>query len=326
MKTVSAYFTERGFSPLRQIIYLAETYPPSTAYTYAATMQAHCQGYKTDPEWNDRMKTLRRIKNAFKGKVASPLTAETLKRAIASRKMCRNLALVICLWTSASRCGDLIYMKISHTTQIIVDGKMTGLTAILVSMVGSKGDRDGERGDSKALVIPDQLIHLVQPMLGERTSDQELWEFIKEVDPQCSFHSMRRGAVAQLLELSFKAGEIAELTLHGQSNRATIRALNTYMSQSWFREEREKNQISMSLALLRQLGLIQPALYQHVLEKWLMWDPFNSKYSRSFQDAKEADADLWTAQIKSYSHAVELEEKEERMIFAEPDKVMVRAH
>ena len=272
---------------------------PTTTLTYASSLQAipEFAYFKEDPEWKALFDT--KVKLAANSsetrKQARPFTEEDAVRVLQSATpLAAPAILALTLWVTASRYGDLPYMRI--TTQEKVAN--SSLTILLLDMPGSKGDRTGSRQDRKAVFIPDEWCSVLTTEIGRQkaarqeedarrakkqnptnpkkrnvSQDRPIFIYLmcKEVNKVCKVedarnmtaHSMRVGATHTLL-LQFKMIQIAALTLHGQQPRMELGALTRYTATAFLKEEREQSQLAMSLFLLVRMGRTSPLEAQEI--------------------------------------------------------------
>ena len=88
-------------------------------------------------------------------------------KIIAHRPKAPHVIVAAFLWVSASRYGDLKWVRI--TTKQFIDGPEP-LWLVLFNYRGSKGDPSGARGDQKAIFIPEVWLETLRLQLPKELS------------------------------------------------------------------------------------------------------------------------------------------------------------
>lgn len=109
---------------------------------------------------------------------------------------------------------------------------------------------------------------------------------VKEERPFTA-HSMRRGATTTLVP-HFPLSHIGKLSLHNQKDHQQMVA--TYASNIFFKEERELLQMTMSLLLLKNLGLVSLSMIAKLSQEYKLSIPSESR-ATDVWDQTESDED-----------------------------------
>lgn len=281
---IASVATHLGGQPKHVMDYLVECFKPSTAFTYAITIQSlpEFAHFANDRIWKMRLnKELLPMKNR-EGSVkrAEPLSIEDVLKIRKSAPP--HYELTVFLWITASRYGDLQYMKWLAE----VETPVGGLIAVVLCMKGSKGDPVGKRGDAKAVLIPKTWKMLIKGYMTtlEKTEEYPQGELVprrKEIPSRYHIdkvlktvgaftpHSCRRGAVHTLVDQGgFGLINVSYLTLHGQRDRYKLGALPVYSSGNWFKEDREVRQLAQVLFLLEAIELVSNSTTLYLRREW----------------------------------------------------------
>ena len=260
-----------GFEPADVLRYLKRQYIPSRAFNLAATIQSlpEYANWKRDKQWKHVFqKDLELAKNTTETEQAIPIMPDDIIKIIAHKPKAPHVIVAAFLWVSASRYGDLKWVRI--TTKQFIDGPEP-LWLVLFNYRGSKGDPSGARGDQKAIFIPEvwlETLRLQLPKELSKTTEASASDVKVKVESEYmikkammvansgfTLHSARRGGCQSLVS-AFTQPQIAHLALHSQSAQKAIQSTALYTSEVCFEREREKTQMAMSLKLLYDAKLI----------------------------------------------------------------------
>ena len=266
-------------TPIHMMAFFQRAYKASTAFTYIVTMAQLFPHFKKSPGWKDHMRAAELDANkeeAF-AEQADFCTVEKMMMFTKDMKAHNNTLriLILFVWLTASRHGDLKHMMwIPDAERHLIHKDHEELTVGVVDLKGSKGDKSGKRGDTKAILFPTKWIHITKDVCSRQKkmpiSEYLFKKGLKEmIDPQLTLHSLRRGAVQTLARLGFSKIEIQELTLHNQQARKNSRQMDIYQNGLWLTDPRDINQIKYQAILLTQLELISHSTKQYLLQEWL---------------------------------------------------------
>ena len=169
----------------------------------------------------------------------------------------------------------------------------------LLDFRGTKGDTNGSRGDTKAIFMPEHWLPTIEEQFTRLRAENEAREkgvmvtannksvrafpgllsehmirkTLSQTDPELTLHSARRGACHTLLKI-FSRKQIARLALHAQNDRKKVATTALYTHGAWFQEEREQDQMRMSLALLNLAKIISRSTMLALFRAWCARDSF----------------------------------------------------
>lgn len=216
--------------------FLAANFAPSTAAVYAQTA-IHLFPWLR-PLWRDSNDWLRQNAGRQRRRQATLATPSDIRRLVETLPSPMG-SVVLLLWTSASRFGDIQHMRIANTLR-------TSSTSIFqVAMDTHKSDRYGRRRLTKWLEVPRSLEPRIFEGVHSTMSYGSTLRALQRVQPNLTMHSFRRGA-ATLLASRWEHSEISELT--GHSTGMPTSSVFLYVEES-HRQRRPSRQREMSLFL-----------------------------------------------------------------------------
>ena len=212
------------------------TLAPSTTVSYTNVLLG------LRPELREELKThvdrVRQLAGNRPGKQAIPITVADLTRVVQTWPPAALRTLLV-LFLSACRHGDLKKLTIFRE----VDKGVWHM-----KWNTQKSDRYGQRRISKFIEVHPRLRGLVRQALPW-TPYRELLRRLKDINPQLTVHSLRRGAATLLASYGFSMSEIGVMTGHAPTADPSL-AVRRYVDPH-FSQPESQLQRRQSLALQR---------------------------------------------------------------------------
>lgn len=269
--------------PIKVCYIISALYPnPSTTIAYINTAAHLFPKMKQHPEWRDHHAHFTKLGNQYspQAKQANALDAQRMKKLILTwNGLESHHYTTMFIWLTASRHGDLKHMLWIKESEKSIP--QHNLMVAIVDMRGSKGDPKGERGDQKAVILPQAWYSIIKAQcVRDKKKIMSRYFYMKAIrtnttteeeedDEELSGHSCRRGASQTLAALGYAKAEIQQLTLQQQGARKATRSQDVYQNGLYLTDPREQNQIRLQLVLLEQLHLISRSTMLYVSQEWL---------------------------------------------------------